>query len=107
MGEAGLVTDLVKLHVILFGPGFKSDDAGKYDTVETATWVEAILRLVKDTRSKITTAADSESLSDALSSTSVGLDSRKTGEITGEIRKNDRLVGANGEFKMMLMEGEN
>ena len=97
----------VKLHVVLFGPVFKSDEAGKYDSVETTTWVEAISRLVKDTGGEITTAADSESLSDALSSTLVGLDSRKTGEITGEIRKNDRLVGSNGEFKVMLMEGEN
>ncbi len=98
---------LVKLHVILFGPVFKSDEAGKYSTAETTAWVEAISRLVEDTGGEITTAADSDSLSDAMSSTLVGLDSRKTGEITGEIRKNDRLVGTNGEFKVMLMEGEN
>jgi hypothetical protein len=35
-----------------------------------------------------------------------GVDGRKSGEITGEIRKNGRLIGTSGEFKVMLMEGE-
>jgi hypothetical protein len=35
-----------------------------------------------------------------------GIDSRKSGEITGEIRKNDRVVESSGEFRIVLMEGE-
>lgn len=96
----------VKLHVILFGQVFKADEAGEYGAVETTAWVEAISKLVKETGGEIRTAVDSESLSDAMSSTIAGLDSRKTGEISGEILKNGRLVGSSAEFKVMLMEGE-
>lgn len=103
-GQDGLTQ--VKLHVVLFGQVFKSEEAGQYGDVETTSWVEAISKLVKDTGGEIRTAADSESLSDAISSTIAGLDSRKTGEISGEILKNARLVGANAEFRIMLMEGE-
>jgi hypothetical protein len=96
----------VKLHVILFGQVFKADEAGEYGADETTAWVEGISKLVKETGGEIRTAADSESLSDAMSSTLAGLDSRKTGEISGEILKNGRLVGSSAEFKVMLMEGE-
>lgn len=103
-GQDGLKQ--VKLHVVLFGQVFKSEEAGQYGDVQTTSWVEAISKLVKDTGGEIRTAVDSESLSDAISSTIAGLDSRKTGEISGEILKNARLVGANAEFRIMLMEGE-
>lgn len=103
-GQDGLTQ--VKLHVVLFGQVFKTEEAGQYGDVQTTSWVEAISKLVKDTGGEIRTAADSESLSDAISSTIAGLDSRKTGEISGEILKNARLVGANAEFRIMLMEGE-
>lgn len=95
-----------RLHVILFGNVFKTDDAGKYISEETNTWVEAVSKLVKETGGVLTTAQDADSLSDALSSVMAGVDSRKSGEITGEIRKNGRLIGTSGEFKVMLMEGE-
>jgi hypothetical protein len=95
-----------RLHVILFGNVFKTDDAGKYSSEETNTWVEAVSKLVKETGGVLTTAQDADSLSDALSSVMAGVDSRKSGEITGEIRKNGRLIGTSGEFKVMLMEGE-
>jgi hypothetical protein len=95
-----------RLHVILFGNVFKTDDAGRYGLVETNEWVESVSKLVKDTGGVITTAQDTESLSDALSSAMAGIDSRKSGEINGEILKNGRLVGASGEFKVLLMEGK-
>lgn len=95
-----------RLHVILFGNVFKTDDAGRYGSVETNEWVESVSKLVKDTGGVITTAQDTESLSDALSSAMAGIDSRKSGEINGEILKNGRLVGASGEFKVLLMEGK-
>jgi hypothetical protein len=95
-----------RLHVILFGNVFKTDDAGRYSSEETNTWVEAVSKLVKETGGVLTTAQDADSLSDALSSVMTGVDGRKSGEITGEIRKNGRLIGTSGEFKVMLMEGE-
>ena len=105
-GEQQDAKPRTRLHVILFGNVFKTDDAGKYSSVETNAWVEAISKLVKDTGGVLTTAQDADSLSDALSSAMAGVDSRKSGEITGEIRKNGRLIGTSGEFKVMLMEGD-
>ena len=105
-GEQQDAKPRTRLHVILFGNVFKTDEAGKYSLVETNAWVEAISKLVKDTGGVLTTAQDADSLSDALSSAMAGVDSRKSGEITGEIRKNGRLIGTSGEFKVMLMEGD-